>query len=327
MFEDEQEAENAQRAFEDTIRKCIEGPDLHARAEGLMYFVRKYSSDPDKSAEVIPFALAAAELFKDLNLPMEQFAALWSVADAHRALSQTSECLKVCKEAYGIALENFASKEQAHMLNNIALGYLDQGEIAAAIANVSLSAQIWKSEDEPLEAAKALSLLAKVHYEANDFEESISCHDEAVELFKDADAHYRVLDSLWRKTDAQIRFGLWADALASHDLCLAHQRLLRQNFQKIPIQFNEARLSAFQKRHEEALSVLEEIINYWREQKNLEKIALASIEKSKSLYSLGRSAEAAEELRAVLLVSDGTKFKINREELTEQLAFIEGKAA
>lgn len=327
MFEDEQESENAQRAFEDTIRKAIEGPDLYARAEGLMYFVRKYSSDLDKSSEVVSFALAAATLFIELNLPMERFAALWSAADAYRTQGLTTDCLNVCREAYLIAVENFASKEQAQMLNNMALNQLEQGEIELAISSAAQSAGIWKSEDEPLEAAKALSLLAKAHYEANHLEESILFHNEAIELFKNADAHFRVVDSLWRKTDAQIRFGLWDEAITSHNLCLAHQRLLQQNFQKIPIQFNSARISAFQNRHEEALSFLEEVVLYWREKNDLEQIAIACIEKSKSLYSLGRRAEAAEELKSVLLVSQGTKFKINREELEEHLVFIEGKAA
>lgn len=327
MFDNEQDSNHDEREYEKTIRKAIEGSDLQERVDGLMYFVRKFSNDPSKQAEVVPYALAAADVYETLNQPMEQFAALWSAADSYRFQSKTIECLDVCTKAHQLAKENFATKEQAHMLNNIALANLDLGAVEEAISMAGASAEIWTHEMEPLEAAKAYALEAKAHQENQDYANVCLSLDKSIAGFKEAEAHYRLVDSLWRKTNALIAIGNWDEALASHDLCIAHQQLLQQEFQKIPILFNEARLQAFKKNHDTSLAMLDEVMAHWRGQNNLGKAAIVAIERSKSLYALGKNSEATSELKAVLLVSEGSKFPINRDEVQQQLSLIEEKAA
>ena len=327
MFDEEQHSNNAERDFENTIRKAIEGSDLQERVEGLMYFVRKFSNDPAMQAEVVPYALAAADVYEALNRPMEQFAALWSAADSYRFQNKTLECLEVCRKAYQLAKENFANKEQAHMLNNMALANLDLGVVDEAILMAGASAEIWTNELESLEAAKAFALEAKAYQEKKDYVNACLSLDKSIAGFKEGDAHYRLIDSLSRKTDTLIALGNWDEALVSHDLCVAHQQLLQQEFQKIPILFNEARLQAFKKNHVASLEMLDKVMEHWRGQNNLGKVAIVAIERSKCLYALGKNSEATSELKAVLLVSEGNKFPINRDEVQHQLSLIEEKAA
>lgn len=327
MFDDEQDSAQNQRAYEKTIQTSIQSTDLQVRVDGLMYFVNKYSNEPVNNELVVPYALAAADIYEKLNQPLQQFGALWSAADAYKAMDLTKECLEICKQAYQIAVENFATVQQALMLNNISLAHLEMDEVQLAIDSALASAVIWVSEEKSFEAAKAYSLLANAHQQNNDPNAACLSLDEAIKLLKESDAHHRLVENLWRKTDMLIAAERWDEATDAHSVCLAHQHLLRQEFHKIPITYNEARLKAHQHLHEVSIEMYEQVLSFWRSKNNLENLALVTIELSKSLDALGLKEKAVQELNAVLLVADSRLVKISPSKIQGQIDLINSKVA
>jgi tetratricopeptide (TPR) repeat protein len=325
VFDDEQNSHQIQRDFEKAVQKAIESPDLHVRVEGLMYFVQKFSSKPQNNEEVVPYALAAADLYEKLNQPLKQFGALWSAADAYKAMGFTKECLAVCEEAHLLAIDNFAVEHQAIMLNNIALAHLEHGEVQLAHEAASGAAQIWVSEQRPLEAGKAYSLLADINRQKGDLDAACISHDEAINHLKVAGANRRLVEAFWRKTDLLINSGRWEEAIQSHSLCLAHQHLLRHELHDIPIIYNEARLKSHQQLYVLAIEMFNEVLTFWRSKSNLQNLVLVTIELSKSLSAMGRKEQAEEELKAVLLVADNDQYQINLSEIQGQLELIGAK--
>ena len=327
MFDDGQDSDQIHSAFEKAVQTAIESPDLNVRVEGLMYFVHKFSSKPQNNEEVVPYALAAADLYEELNQPLKQFGALWSAADAYKAMGLTKECLAICEQAHLLAISNFAAEHQAIMLNNIALAHLEHGEVHLAYEAASGSALIWASEQKPLEAGKAFSLLADINRQKGDLDEACLNHDEAIKHLKAAGANRRLVEAFWRKTDVLINSGRWEEAIEAHSVCLAHQHLLRHELHDIPIIYNEARLKSHQQLYGSAIEMFEEVLTFWRSKGNLENLVLVTIELSKALSAMGRQEQAEEELKAVLLVADNDQFEIDLSEIHGQLQLISAKEA
>ena len=135
----------------------VQGPVLEDRADALLCLAqrRNFKGDKDSQRESIDFAMAAAELNRNLGRPGDLFSALWSLSDAQYALGLYEDARLTCNEGVQVALANFRESSAGAMEFN--LGSLDaiQKNYEGADRHYQLSAHYYQLVEDRANVARA----------------------------------------------------------------------------------------------------------------------------------------------------------------------------
>jgi tetratricopeptide (TPR) repeat protein len=273
-----------------------------------MYFVSKYDDDLETIPLAIPYSLAAADLYDQLDNQVSRLAALWSAASAYEHLEQFEEAVNHYLVVEQIADRLGMTLRQGKTLHNIAVCYeaLNNRERAIDFCRQALPLMIDLSNH--LNQAEIHKTLGENYFKLQQFENALYHFDKSLECYKKLKAHNMYVAAWIRILETQIRLQRWTDLESVFKICQAHQNALRDPDTKHKVMQIEAQISAHLGQHVVALSLLDLIDIYYREVSDLEGLATTGLFRSYSLSALNRHDEAVQVREQIQLLCEGFDF-------------------
>ncbi len=101
---------------------------------------------------------------------------------------------------------------KAHLWRTIGLAYAHMGDLHAGIASLRKSLALHKAHSNPLDQGEAMNRLAEILRKADQFDEAVALHRQAIELHESSQQ-----EPTWELADAHNNFGLLLYNLGQYD--------------------------------------------------------------------------------------------------------------
>lgn len=290
------------------MNRQLADPDLDSRALALMYFVSKYDDDLETIPLAIPYSLAAADLYGQLDNQVSRLAALWSAASAYEHLEQYEEAINHYLVVEQIADQLGMTLRQGKTLHNIAVCYeaLNNRQSAIDYCHQALPPMIDLSNH--LNQAEIHKTLGENYFKLQQFENALYHYEQSLECRKKLKAHNMYVAAWIRILETQIRLQRWADVECVFKICQAHQNALRDPDTKYKVMQIEAQIFAHRGEHLVSLALLDLIDMNYRELSDFKGLAATGLFRAHSLSALNRHDDAAQVLEQVQLLCEGNDF-------------------
>lgn len=316
MLEPNEDFDNETALLDARMNKQLSSEVLDERAAALLYFVAKFSEDLDMVRLVVPYALAAADIYEDLGNKPLKLSAMWSASDALGKMEDYEEAAKSYLGVANLAEELGMTLQQGKMLHNVALCQIDLKNYKGAVEFGLKALPLVQELSLDLNQAMVHKTIGQGCFGLKDFESALEHFDKSLHFYKKAHAHAFYVQAYGRKAEALMKLERWGEAELEFKCCKAHQNTLRDPATKFAVMQIEAELEAHSGEHLIALSLLEEIDCNMRETANLEGLAINSVIRAKSMAALGEFEKAIEELERVQLLCEGENFDVDLLEVT-----------
>lgn len=294
------------------MNRQLADSDLDSRALALMYFVSKYDDDLETIQLAIPYSLAAADLYGQLDNQVSRLAALWSAASAYQHLEQYEEAISHYSIVEQIANHLGMTLRQGKTLHNIAVCYEALNNRQSAIDYCHQALPLMIDLSNHLKQAEIHKTLGENYFKLQQFENALYHYEQSLECCKKLKAHNMYVAAWIRILETQIRLQRWTDVESVFRICEAHQNALRDPDTKHKVMQIEAQICAYRGQHLAALALLDQIDVTYREVSDLVGLAKTGLLRGHCLSALNRNEDAGKVLEQTQLLCVGQDSSISQ---------------
>lgn len=281
----------------------VEGESIEERADALLCLAQRRAQNPANESQVesLNYAVAAANLYRELGRDGDLFSALWAASDAQYALNLYADAIETCNEGVLVALKNFRESSAGAMEFNLGGIYANLGDSDSANLHYQNSVRYYEACQDKQNIARAYRWNAYHQQKAGNHQLALHQVLLGQELANQEGEAWLIVEFSILEATSLIALGEFVKAQTATDRVTAG--LILQPNMKVEIknEFNRARLLAFDGRHEQAIEAFTKVIEVLKTMKFARTAAKFMLEQSKSKTALGRIEEAMQDLKVVAL--------------------------